>query len=164
MTQSLAGLDFTQLSSQIEELNAFLVEFQGQLHTEAELLKSNNTPALSESTETKINLTEKIDSQVKQINRTLSQNNVQADFFELANQKAFQQCPNALQSKVEKTLSLTQICHDLNMANGMSIQILSNINQVSLQILTGQNQTDANLYGSSGVTTQSKSKSSLGKA
>lgn len=164
MTQSLASLDITQFSSQIDELNALLIEFQDQLKTESDLLKKNDSSALSKSTETKINLTNKIDTQVNKINLILTTNQVQEDFFELANQKVFQQYSSELQSKVEKTLVLTQACHDLNMANGMSIQILSNINQVSLQILTGQNQTDANLYGSSGVTTQNKSKSSLGKA
>lgn len=164
MTQALASLDIPQFSSQIDELNQLLLEFQALLETESTLLKKSDATALSSSTQTKSLVTEKIDILVNEINNNLPKNSISEHFFELADKKMFSDISTTLQNQVDKTMSLTQSCHDLNMANGMAIQILTNINQVSLQILTGQTQADANLYGASGVTTQNKSKSSLGKA
>jgi len=164
-TQAIADLNIPQFSSHIDELNLLLLEFQSLLETESGHLKKSNSAALTESTDHKIQLTDKIDLLLKQINRDFpSLVEANLHFFELARNKAFSEVSPSLQANIDKSMALSQACHDLNMANGMAIQILSNINQVSLQILTGQNETDANLYGSSGVTTQSKSKSSLGKA
>lgn len=164
MCQAIAGLNTDQFSSHIDELNLLLLDFQSLLEKESDELKGSDASALSASTQAKALLTNKIDLLVKQINKSLPASTQNKHFFELAQQNAFSDISNSLQASLNKSMALSQTCHDLNMANGMAIQILSNINQVSLQILTGQNQSDSSLYGSSGSTTQNKPKSSLGKA
>ncbi|MEA3405596.1 MAG: flagellar protein FlgN [Pseudomonadota bacterium] len=160
--QALASLNTNQFSSQIDELNSLLLEFKTLLESESELLKQNDSNAIIETSQTKNEISNKIDKQVQSIQNLLPDKS--KHFFELAQDKVFSGISKTLQPKIDGSIELTQACHDLNMANGMAIQILSNMNQVSLQILTGQNRTETNLYGSSGSTTQNKTKSSLGKA
>jgi len=139
-----------------------LLEFKTLLETESDLLKANNAEEIIKTSQTKNQITDKINTQVQTIQNILPKKS--KHFFELAQEKSFSELSDDLQSKVEQSIELSQVCHDLNMANGMAIQILSNMNQVSLKILTGHNQAEHNLYGSTGSTTQSKTKSSLGKA
>ena len=163
-SQAMTELDIPRFSSQMDGLNLLLLDLQSLLQTESQTLKNSDASALTQSTQAKSELMDKIDSLVQKINQNFPNLSENKHFFDLAKEKAFASISNELQEKVDNSLTLSQACHDLNMANGMAIQILSNINQVSLQILTGQNQTDSNLYGSTGTTTQNKSKSSLGKA
>lgn len=160
--QAIASLNTNQFSSQIDELNSLLLEFKTLLESESELLKQNDSNAIIESSQAKSDLSDKIDKQVQSIQSHFPSKS--KHFFELTQEQAFSELSETLQSKMDDSIQLSQACHDLNMANGMAIQILSNMNQVSLQILTGQNQTETNLYGSSGSTTLHKTKSSLGKA
>lgn len=161
---AMASLNTDQFSSQIDELNLLLLNFQTLLENESKNLKSSDTSDLLTTAQAKEQLTVNIELLVQQINKALPSSLQNKHFFELAQQSAFSAISNELQANVDKCLALSQACHDLNMANGMAIQILSNINEVSLQILTGQNQSDSKLYGASGATTQNKLKSSLGKA
>ena len=157
----VTDLNTDQFSSHIDELNLLLLDFQALLKSESKQLKEADATALSSTTQTKVQLTDKIDQLVKQINALLPATSPKQHFFEFAQQTVFS---TELQAQVDKSMALSQSCHDLNLANGMAIQILSNTNQVSLQILTGQDQVGSNLYGSSGTATQNKLKSSLGKA
>jgi len=161
-SQETMSLDIDQFSSQIDTLNSLLLEFQTLLESESALLKENSPESIVENSQTKSSVSDKIDKQVQ-----LIQSSFPADskhFFEMAQAQSFLPYSKAVQKKVDRSIELSQACHDLNIANGMSIQILNNMNQVSLQILTGQNSAETNLYGSSGSTTQNKTKSSLGKA
>jgi len=160
----MSALNISLFSSHIEALNLTLRDFQNLLNLESQQLKQNDPSALVNSSQTKNQLTDKIDALVATIQKDLPDDLQNQHFFELANQNAFADVSHELQTKLEESLALTQTCHDLNLANGMAIQILSNMNQVSLQILTGQSQTESKLYGSSGSPSKHKSQSSLGKA
>ncbi len=163
-TQTLAGLNQAQFSSHIDELNLLLLEFRTLLETESQQLKQSDAEALVESSQLKGELSEKIEQLVNTLNLELGNSSDTLNFIDLGKQKAFQTLSQELQTKVDQSIELSQRCHDLNIANGMSIQILSNINQVSLQILTGQNESNSDVYGSSGETSTPKKGSTLGKA
>jgi len=163
-SQTLAEFNSSQFASRIDQLNTLLQTFQTLLESEANTLKTVSVNELIPISESKQLLTEQIEQSVLQLNKTLPADIKCHHFFELVDHPLFLSLPASIQTKINLARSLSQTCHDLNLANGMAIQILSNINQVSLQILTGQTQTDSKLYGASGATTQSKSQSSLGKA
>ncbi|MDG6773383.1 flagellar protein FlgN [Thiomicrorhabdus sp. ZW0627] len=166
MTQldELAGFNATQFSSQIDALSQLLLEFQALLHSESDFLKQNDIDKLVEIVEQKSLLSQKIQSLSDTIEKQFSQLSPNVSLYKLAQDKAFNNISKTLQEKVDNALTLSQACSDLNISNGMSIQILSNINQVSINLLTQQPESDVNLYDSSGESKQSKNRSSLGKA
>lgn len=70
----------------------------------------------------------------------------------------------SLQQKLDKIRILSVSCHDLNQANGISIQILNNMNDYTLNLITGHDP-NTKLYGSKGETQKpKKTGNTLGKA
>jgi flagella synthesis protein FlgN len=163
-----ADFDATTFTSQLEALGQLLREFLQILKSEAEQLKHGNAESLIEVIEPKEKLGEQIQSRFEKISTLFAgstPDNANSDFFELAKQQAFSTISTQLQENVNEIIQLAEHCHDQNIANGMSIRILSNINKTSLQILSGQTADNVNLYSASGDRTSNKPHSTpLGKA
>ncbi|WP_178861231.1 flagellar export chaperone FlgN [Thiomicrorhabdus cannonii] len=163
-----ADFDATSFASQLEALGQLLQKFLQLLESEAEQLKHGNAESLIDVIEPKAKLGEQIQSCFEKISSFFADStpdNANAQFFALAKQQAFSAVSTELQDKVNKVIQLTERCHDQNIANGMSIRILSNINKTSLQILSGQSAESVNLYSASGDRTSNKPHSTtLGKA
>lgn len=69
-----------------------------------------------------------------------------------------------IKTLVEQVHTQTTECHDLNMANGLSINILNNMNSFTLNLISGKDP-DMKTYGSKGQAHASKDKNrTLGKA
>ncbi|WP_321276172.1 flagellar protein FlgN [Thiomicrorhabdus indica] len=69
-----------------------------------------------------------------------------------------------LQNLIQKTENMTTACHDLNLANGLSINILNNMNSYTLNLVSGKDP-DMKTYGSKGQENASKDqRRTLGKA
>jgi len=162
MTDPVNTLNSTQFSSQIEELVCLLDQFSDVLDTEASCIKNNLPEKLIENAQNKnalaIELTDtsnKIEKQLEPFNLSL---------ITLVDDSSFQTLSVNTQSNITELKAKIEACHDKNIANGMSIQMLSNINQHALDLIAGKPQ-DLKLYGSSGEkTNSSSSQGSLGKA
>lgn len=152
-----------QLTSLVAELTHLFENFYLSLQTESEALKKNDSEQLllisttkQEQSEGITTLTAKLESTLKASKLTL------ANLFDL---NVSTTLPKALQQATQKLVAISDKCQDLNQANGMTIQILSNINKHALNLISGKTQPNVQLYGSSGVTTASpNTKKSLGKA
>lgn len=150
----------SELIGQFTGLHQELLSFLSLLQSEADAIKQQNLSQLESISEQKNQLSLKIDTQSSMIAQNLSKIAL-ADFFK--HPDAFSENPTLI-TTVNKTFELTTKCHDLNLANGMSIQILSNFNQQMLRLFKG-NQAQAQVYGASGNKEQpSLSKTTLGKA
>jgi flagella synthesis protein FlgN len=161
-SQPLPDLDLTQLSSHLDALNGLLDAFESVLEQEAALLKDHASEALHPILERKAQLAEQLDRQFQQLETLLPP--ASGHFADLVRNQAFARQAPKLQHQAETFLSRSQRCNDLNIANGISIQILNNINQVSIELMAGQTDNAPDLYGRSGQSKSSKSSSTLGKA
>jgi len=152
-----------QLTSQIAQLVRLLESFHETLLAESLALKSNNTDQITEVLPVKQQrsndltaLTQKIDSELLSEQLSLSK---------LFSEELSTGLPDTLQKNIHQAIKLSELCHDLNQSNGISIQILGNINQHTIDLISGKGQSDVKLYGSSGEAQPSKSsKKTLGKA
>ncbi len=152
-----------QLTSLVAELTHLFESFYNALQTESEALKKNNSEQLTLSSSTKQEQSEGIAHLTGQLESSLKANNLTlANLFDV---KVAATLPKALQQATQKLVAISDQCQDLNQANGMAIQMLSNINKHALNLISGKTQSNVQLYGSSGVTTaSSNTKTSLGKA
>lgn len=163
MTQTDSTQNRQQLTSLVAELTHLLENFYNALKTESEALKKNNPEQLvltsttkQEQSEEIATLTAELESHLKASKLTL------ASLLEL---NVSTTLPVALQKAIQKLIAISDQCQDLNQANGMAIQILSNINKHALNLISGKTEPNVQLYGSSGITTASSNiKKSLGKA
>lgn len=155
-------------SSQLSALENELGQFKHLLEQESDLLKHNNITDLPEVALNKQDLSQKIETLVQSLNKTLQTNANDAalqHFFDLISSDFVNNIPQELKQHIEQIKELTQACHDLNLANGMSIQILNNINEVSLSLFAGQGSNKESTYSAKGEKSSSNSpRSSLGKA
>lgn len=154
--------DLKLFSSQTESLLRLLKDFSELLDLEAESIKKNLADQILFTTANKQELADKLNSETIELNSNLEKNNL--NLTTLIQSPIFKTLPKELQQKTQSLLSLIQECHDKNLANGMTIQMLSNINQHALDLVSGKHKQDVKLYGSSGEKTQSGNQSSLGKA
>jgi len=162
MSQKTDSLDLVQFSSQAEELNRLLITFSEILDQESEIIKKNQADQLSEITFSKQEISEQLNLHTVKLDKILSAHNL--NLASLIDSKEFSAFPEPIQIKIQDLMVLIQQCHDTNLANGMSIQMLSNINRHALDLISGKPQKKVNLYGSTGEKTSSESQSSLGKA
>ncbi len=164
MTQQLNDTQtIEQLSSHIVQFLNLLKRFHNALLSEAAALKSNQTDQLSDAASLKNTLSNDLSQKTHTINTLLKTQNLTLET--LFSPDNFNALPAPLNETIPQVLELTQACHDLNQSNGISIQVLSNINQYTLNLLSGKEQENINLYGSSGEQQASqKSKRTLGKA
>ena len=163
MTQTDDVQNKQQLTSLVAELTQLLESFYTSLQNESEALKKNDSEKLLQTATLKQAQSEKIASLTAQLELNLKASKLTlANLFEL---KTSETLPKALQQAAQKLVAVSDQCQDLNQANGMSIQLLSNINKNALNLISGKAQPNVQLYGSSGVTTaSSNTKTSLGKA
>lgn len=152
-----------QLTSLVAKLTQLFESFYTALQTESKALKKNNSEQLLLTSASKQEKSADIATLTTELESTLKASKLSlADLFEL---DVASTLPKTLQQAAQKLVTISNQCQDLNQANGMTIQILSNINKHTLNLISGKTQPNVQLYGSSGVTTaSSNSKKSLGKA
>ena len=161
-TSVMQSIDNNELTSLVVEFDKLLTEFYELLEHEAEAIKSNDTAALTASNQNKTSHAEKVNAAATAIEKALPESC--ANLIDLSLDEGFSSLPQNLQQHIKEAINLTVKCYDKNVANGMSIQILSNINQNAIDTLTGNQNKDVKLYGASGETTSQGAKKSLGKA
>lgn len=165
MTQDQANSiqKIEELPSQIAQFLQLLESFKEALLSESQALKSNNTEQLSTTLSVKNELSEKISQLTQAIEQQL--NTQQLTLSVLLSPEISPDLPQTMQQNIQRLILLSNQCHDLNQANGISIQILNNINQHTLKILSGQESPNIKLYGARGKTQATKpTKNPLGKA
>lgn len=162
MSQQQSQFNEQTFTSHVNELAELLTQFSNTLDQEAEAIKKNDTESLLETNTLKQSLAEQLNTCGNSVEQDLAPFDTNLIDFSMHDQ--FQSISINSQEKVKQTINLTVECHDKNLANGMSIQILSNINQQALDILSGKTDADVKLYGSSGEQTQSGQQKTLGKA
>lgn len=162
MNQGLGELNLKQFSSQIVGLIHLLKQFSEILDQESDFIKKNQADQLIHVTQSKQDLAERLNSLTNELDETLA--NKSLKLISLVDSPSFALFSLEQQAEIKQLLVLIQQCHDKNLANGMSIQILSNINEHTLNLISGKHQQDVKLYGSSGEKTTTGSQSTLGKA
>jgi flagella synthesis protein FlgN len=163
MNSSLTQLDIINFSSLVAELVKQLNEFSKALDTETETIRKNDSDGLTKSNQVKQKLSDSLSETSNKLEASLQP--LDTNIIDLPKHQVFSEFGQELQAQVNHLIALTVECHDKNLANGMSIQILSNINQNALDMISGKSDRDVNLYGASGEKTQTgSSKKSLGKA
>lgn len=162
MTSQVQQIDLNALTSQVANLLHLLNAFSDSLDQEAAAIKSNQSENLISSSHAKQTIADQLKATGTDLDKVIQP--VSDNLIDLSLSSTFQKFPKTLQDKIKSTINLTVECHDKNLANGMSIQILSNLNQQALEMLSGKPKKDVQLYGASGTQNQSKDQNSLGKA
>ncbi len=165
MTQEQANhiLQIEQLPSQMAQFLQLLDVFQQTLLSESQALKSNLTDQLATTLLTKEKLAEDISLLTQSIEALLKTK--QLSLSVLLSTQLPSNLPLSIQQDIQRLITLSNQCHDLNQANGISIQILNKINQHALNIISGQESPNIKLYDASGETQPPESiKKPLGKA
>jgi flagellar biosynthesis/type III secretory pathway chaperone len=156
-------IDEQALTLKSRQLMDALAKFKVVLQEESNILKKFNIESLPELLEQKSALSQNIEENFQAFNLCLgSQTPKTLDSW--LQEEVFKTLSENLQKTFHQLIELTNECHDMNLANGMTVQTLSNINQASLNILTGQNPASSQIYGASGERQKSKNQTSLGKA
>jgi len=162
MNQNTGELNLKQFSSQIVGLTHLLKQFSEILDQESDVIKKNQANQLVQITQSKQDLAEQLNSLTNELDQTLANQNL--NLASLVSSPSFTLFSQEQQAEIKQLLELIQQCHDKNLANGMSIQILSNINKHTLDLISGKHQQDVKLYSSSGEKTTTGNQSTLGKA
>lgn len=153
--QELALNDF------LNTLQSQLVDFDTSLQNESAAIQKRDLTSLSQNLESKQTCLDAINQTTQLIEQhiqPLTLENLLTQSSELCNQS------NTI-NQIHEVNLLTQKCHDLNMSNGISIQILSHHNNEMLSILKGGSTKSVKLYGSKGSTQATTStQTTLGKA
>jgi len=162
MTDQTNDLHSAQFSSLIEELLPLLDQFSTTLDTESECVKQNLPEQLVETANIKSHLANQLAVITTQIETIL--NPFGLNLNSLQTSPEFKTLNTVTQNQITEIIGKLENCHDKNLANGMSIKMISNINKHVLDLISGKNQT-VKLYGSKGEkTSTSGSHSTLGKA
>lgn len=163
MTHANSLQNIEPLTSQMVQFLSVLETFYKTLLSESQALKNNNTDQITDLLSIKRSLSEEISSLTQQIESFLSTQNL--TLSTLFKPDFSSTLPKPLQKNIQQVIDLSNQCHDLNQSNGISIQILSNINQHTLNLISGKESPNIKLYGSTGETkTSNTSKAPLGKA
>ena len=157
-------LQIEQLPSHIVQFLALLEDFHNVLLSETQALKSNNSDQLSKLLPSKSQLSEDIAQRTKTLESLL--NTQQLTLTNLFDSTLSENIPKPLQHNIEQIITLSNQCHDLNQSNGISIQILSNLNQHTLNLVSGKEPSNVKLYSAKGETKSSgqTAQKPLGKA
>lgn len=144
-------------------LNQFaqsLQEFYDLLESEKQAIRGSDSTQLMSIAEQKDHLSDQIETQFQALDSVEG-----FSFSELLQSDSIKSSyPQSIQRTLNEVESLIQACHDLNTANGMSLNILNNINRVSLEMLSGKDP-DHKTYGKKGTPLSGKPTGrSIGKA
>ncbi|WP_127470428.1 flagellar export chaperone FlgN [Thiomicrorhabdus aquaedulcis] len=142
-------------TSQIGQLKSALLEFKAVLDVEAQALKQiNNIEKILHILKSKEQLQQQLAKQLSSLELCISP---PMPVTQLLSDSIWPTLPTTLQQDLLQIEQLTQACFNLNAANGISIQILSTLNQHTLNLISGKSATQVNLYDAAG---ESKSTSS----
>ncbi len=153
-----------QLPSHIVQFLSLLERFYNTLLSESKALKINDSEQLSSVLPSKNQLSEDISQLTQTIESLLRTQNLSlAHLFDLSPSSKLSQ---PLQQNIERIVTLSNQCHDLNQSNGISIQILKNLNQHTLNLISGKEPSNVKLYSAKGEASSSDSthQKPLGKA
>lgn len=162
MSPNTDELNLERFSSQIAELMHLLNQFSEILDQESDIIKKNQADQLVKITQSKQSLAEELNSSTIELDKTLASKDL--NLISLVSSPSFTLLSEQQQAETNQLIALIQQCQDKNLANGMSIQMLSNINKHTLDLISGKHQQDVKLYGSSGEKTTAGSQNTLGKA
>lgn len=162
MTLTGKEINTHSLTSQVEELISLLDAFKTVLSQEEKAIKSADAEKLTKISQDKQTIAVSLNDTGLAIEESLAGEATNLVDFSVT--ERFSELAKPLQDIIKKAINLTIDCHDKNLANGMSIKILSNINQHAIDLVSGKPQQEVKLYGSSGEKTQSGQQTTLGKA
>lgn len=146
------------LQLSFKKLHQELESFFEILQIEKEAIRHSDTEKLEQNLTKKSTSADLIEQHIQHIENLTGRSLL--DWF---SQENSQELGEWSQSIVELK-ALTQNCHDLNIANGISINILNNMNNVSLGILSGKDP-DMKTYGAKGQARSGKDQGrTIGKA
>ncbi|MDG6777589.1 flagellar protein FlgN [Thiomicrorhabdus sp. zzn3] len=164
MSQQAATLfNSTEFASHIGELKELLSLFLETLKSESDLLKLPPSDQLTKTLQQKSELAEQLQTSQHSLESFLKTSELQHLSQVLAPPHS-EHLDNALKKQIQDVLTLSQACSDLNLANGISVQMLSNINQASLRILSGGPEQTTNTYSAKGETQTGDKRSPIAKA
>ena len=153
-----------QLPSQIAQFLSLLEHFYNTLLSESQALKSNDSEQISNILPEKNQLSEEISQLTQTLESQLTRQ--QLTLASLFDSTLSSNLPQPLQQNIERIVTLSNQCHDLNQSNGISIQILKNLNQHTLNLISGKEPSNVKLYSAKGEAKSSGStpQKPLGKA
>lgn len=150
------------LTLHLNELFEKLTKFHSILENEAQLLKQHDLNSLVDLLTQKQTQSEQINNLVQQIE---TQFDLPSNLNELSKHIELQKFPQTTQQNLIKIVEVAEVCRNLNIRNGTTIQALDNINAQLTNLFTDNPATPVSLYNASGVKKHSSnSKASLGKA
>lgn len=159
---SQEDIDISLLSKSINNLLSLLNEFEATLNRESDILKMSDTEELTVVITDKQVLSEQIEQAFKNLSKVTQQQDFSiTKFIERQNFHSFSlQIQQAFKQAAKQTVK----CHDKNIANGITLQSLSNLNNAFLQILKGQDAQSKTYTSSGSSTTSSTNSKPIGKA
>ncbi len=162
MNSDTQQINLTTLTSHLTVFLNMLEEFTLVLDKEAEAIRSNKPDSIIEASQAKQDVAEKLNRAGTSLEAVITPHS--DNLVDLSVSTTFEAFPTELKTQIKNAIDQTIQCHDKNLANGMSIQILSNLNGQALDILSGKANQEVTLYGASGEQNQSKDKNTLGTA
>lgn len=149
------------LTLHLNELLDGLKDFQVILDNEALLLKQHEMGLLLELLPKKQKQSDALDRLVKQIETKF---NLPPNLTMLSTHPDFLRQNQESQKQLSEISLLAEVCKNLNMRNGITIQALDNINTQLTNLFSSGYTAPISLYNASGEKKQSGSKATLGKA
>nr|BAM15159.1 hypothetical protein [uncultured microorganism] len=150
------------LTLHLNELFEKLTAFQAILENEAQLLKQHDLNSLVDMLPKKQAQSDNINQLVQNIE---TQFGLPSNLNELAKHIELKNQPQTTQQTLVEIVEIAEVCRNLNIRNGITIQALDNINAQLTNLFTDNPATPVSLYNASGVKKQSGgNKATLGKA
>ena len=133
-TIHLSSINEAQLLPLLNKMQILLTSFEETLEVEKQAIRHSKFDALQQNTATKAKLADQLDQLASQI-----ETEIQIPFSELLDAiDLFPESQMDVKDRLTKINQLTNQCHDLNLANGISINILNNMNNFTLNLLSGR--------------------------
>ena len=159
----LTDQSIEQLTSQTAQLATLLTNFLQTLQSETLALQINDSDQITQILSIKEQQSDEITKLTEELNQTLQ--SAELNLTQLLTSEHSLTLPKNTRQYIQTIVELTTECHNLNQANGMSIQILNNMNQQTMNLISGKGQPSVNLYGSKGESAPATTdKQTLGKA
>lgn len=155
-------VDLDTLAQQLNQLFELLSQFETTLDQEAAILKSTDLTPLTELLKYKESLSEDVSNCFSNLSKTLATDPLSLNEFMLLEE--FKQLPQVVQNQFQKTSEKAITCSDKNIANGMLVHALNNMNSALLQMLKGQDPSNKTYTASGESKNDSHSSKPLGTA